>query len=387
MLTHNMTGKSSALRCFCLGKQLVKRDHEVTIFTGRKERGWSVYKTVQEGVKIIEAPDPFGDRLRNSGLSPVQFFGRLAALLSRRKMFDIIHGFNHRINIFPLGFLLSRLQRLPYIADVSDRWDFQGISGLRYGLERAVLGSMDTLGEQLHFRAADGVTVANERLKDRAYQFGKHAEQIRLLQPGADIDTIKSFPSRSMRDKYGIDHDARVIVHSALSSYDEDLLADTFIALLKKEPSSLLLMTGYEFPQIQQKFRDAGVMNSVRHFGFVPYHELGEVLSCGDVCFFPFAPKNVNLGRGPNIFGDYLAAGRPIVTNPTGEVGETVAKYNLGIATGETPEECSNAILRFFKNEKSAEETGIRARNFAEEHYSWNQRAQALEKFYLSFTA
>ena len=384
MLTHNITGKSSALRCLSLGRELVKRNHDVTIFTGRKNPGWFYNVTYEDGVEIIEAPDPFKERIRNSGLSPVQFIGRFKSLFSSHKNIDIIHGFNHRINIFVLGFLLSRWRRVPYIADIADRWDFQGISGIRHGLERALLGSMDTIGERLHFRVSDGVTVANDMLKKRAFQFGKRTELIQMLQPGADVDTIKPFPMRLMRNKYGIDNNAKVIIHSALSNYDEDLLYNTFITLIKKEPRSLLIMTGNEFPEMQQKFSRAGVLNSVKHFGFVPFKKLGEVLSCSDVCFFPFAPKSINIGRGPNIFGDYLAAGRPIVTNPTGEVGNTVNKYKLGIIAKNTPEDCSDAILYFFENEKNAMETGIRARNFAEKHYAWRYRAQILEQFYQS---
>jgi hypothetical protein len=62
----------------------------------------------------------------------------------------------------------------------------------------------------------------------------------------------------------------------------------------------------------------------------------------------PYPDNPRNRGRWPNKFGDYVALQRPVLTNPTGDVGVMVEKWNLGFLCKHEKASYLDAILRFF---------------------------------------
>jgi glycosyltransferase involved in cell wall biosynthesis len=90
----------------------------------------------------------------------------------------------------------------------------------------------------------------------------------------------------------------------------------------------------------------------------------------------------VNAARFPNRFGDYLAAGRPIATNPTGDVGEIVEREQVGIVAPDEPRAFADAVLRLLDDPSASEAMGRRSRGLAETRYSWKALVEPLAGFY-----
>jgi glycosyltransferase involved in cell wall biosynthesis len=106
------------------------------------------------------------------------------------------------------------------------------------------------------------------------------------------------------------------------------------------------------------------------------------VLACADVLLLPYTNRSVNRFRYPNKLGDYLAAGRPIVTNLTGDLGQLVADERVGLIAEDTPESFARAVQRLFDDESLREELGQRGRELAESKLDWRFLAAGLERFY-----
>jgi glycosyltransferase involved in cell wall biosynthesis len=96
----------------------------------------------------------------------------------------------------------------------------------------------------------------------------------------------------------------------------------------------------------------------------------------------PLVNRGVNLARYPNRVGDFLAAGRPIATQPTGEVGSMVIEEAVGIVTGQEPEAFAEGLDRLLQDEDSRQEMGRRARRLAETKLSWRVLAGRLIELY-----
>jgi len=114
----------------------------------------------------------------------------------------------------------------------------------------------------------------------------------------------------------------------------------------------------------------------------LPYEDLGEILACGDVMLLPYTNRSINIARFPNRSGDYLAAGRPIATNLTGDLGQIIMGHDVGIVAPDEPEPFAAAIQTLLKNPSLMAEMGTRARRLAESQFSWLALAKKLDQFY-----
>ena len=170
-------------------------------------------------------------------------------------------------------------------------------------------------------RRADAVTVISSDLERRAGLLGIPPERIRRIAVGANDDLFRPQPAGEARARFGLPEDALVLVHTGFAPFDDWLLAHTFAELAVAEPRAYLLMSGRRFPLVEERAAAVGAGHRVVHVGVVPYGELGSVMACGDVMVVPYTAQPHNEARFPNRAGDYLAAGRPIATNPTGDLG------------------------------------------------------------------
>jgi glycosyltransferase involved in cell wall biosynthesis len=77
-----------------------------------------------------------------------------------------------------------------------------------------------------------------------------------------------------------------------------------------------------------------------------------------------------------------MAAGRPTVTNPTGDLGELVADTGCGLLVGESPAAFADATYSLLRDTELAGRLGSQARRAAEDQISWRALARDLAAFY-----
>jgi len=381
LTTYAVTGVSNFLRCHSLARPLAARGHRVTILSSRARPGLRRRELLLDRVRVVESPDVFPMRLRHGGLSPVDLAFRMAFV--RRAVPAVVHCFGHRPAAAVPALWLGRARGVPVVADWADLWGGEGIASVRGALARSSLGAADTRGERAVYRAARAVTAASPALRARAIALGRAAESVVELPGGANLDVVRPLPREQAREALGVPRDARVVVHASLGGYDDRLLGEAVALVARADPSLLLLLTAPASAVLAGILKREGLDARVVTAGFVPYERLGAVLACGDVMLLPFSDRPVNLGRYPNKLADYLAAGRPVVTNPTGEIGRFVAAERVGAVAAATPREFAAATLDLLRAPELREEMGRRARAAAEAHLSWTRLADRLEALYL----
>lgn len=387
MLTHNMAGLGGTyLRAYSLAVPLVAMGHEVTLLASAAQPTLRTREMTVHGVRIIQMGGITPARVRHGGLDPFDGVRRVQHVHAHA--YDIVHGFDHR-GAVSLPALWARLiepriggRRVPFVSDWADLWGMGGIADTRSRLAQLTLGLADHVMERRVRRYADGVTVISDYLLEQARALGVPREAIRLVQVGANADMIEPLDAAAMRRKFGVAEDAPTLVHVGFVPYDVELLADTFILLARENPRMRLLMAGAPTPLLHTKVAQAGVQDQVRHVGVVPYAEMQQLLACGDVMLLPLSNRTINVARFPNRFGDYLAAGRPLATNLTGEVGKIVVNENIGVATADNPSAFAAAIAALLADPDRRAQMGTRARQLAEGRYSWCAMAQEVDALY-----
>jgi glycosyltransferase involved in cell wall biosynthesis len=159
-------------------------------------------------------------------------------------------------------------------------------------------------------------------------------------------------------------------------------MGQALVEVTKRFPDALLLLAGGRLAVVEQIAAQAGLAKQVIRFGVVPEANLGSLLACADVCLLPYPSLGVDWAGFPNKLGDYMAAGRPVVSNPVGDSGQMIRSEGIGLLADETPEAFAQAICKLLSDPDQRTMMGQRARHLAETTYSWKARAEQVSVLY-----
>jgi glycosyltransferase involved in cell wall biosynthesis len=245
---------------------------------------------------------------------------------------------------------------------------------------RALLCPTETFFENHYRTIADGTTVINSFLRQRAIDLGVKANKIRLIRNGSDISfqPIDRLVARRSLGLPLVDPIIGFVGGTFLK--DAKFMAAAFNQVLEENPRVKLLLVGY-FNRAIEKW----VLNpeSIIRSGPVDSVKLYTYLSTCDVCWLPLIDSGANRGRWPFKMNDYMTVARPVVATTVGEFNEIIQRYNLGITTPVDPELFAKGTLRLLGDEILAHNIGQNARQVAQNVFSWEKLTDELEAFYL----
>jgi glycosyltransferase involved in cell wall biosynthesis len=380
-LTHHTRNRSFP-RIGNLARRVAQRGHEVTVLCISDKSLSGVCESNEGGVRYVEAPDLLPGKLR-TGWDPWDALNRWLWL--RKNMgFDLIHAFETRpTTIHPLQLIL-RKKKIPLVIDWIDWWGRGGIiTTNRPKWYQVLFGPFETFYEE-HFRTmADATTVICTALGHRAEGLGVHPDSIFKVPIGADTENIPFVDPQTHRAAFGFSAADKISLFSAMDAVmDVELVFDAAIKVKAVCPEFKLVMTGNGADGLKKRARQKGIGDFFIHLGRLPQDEFVKALTCANVFLLPFADKIYNRGRWPCKIGDYLAAGRPVVSNPVGEVQVIMQARRVGELVDFDPGSFAQGIVRVLKDPALSSEMGKTARKAAETGLAWNHIIDELERAY-----
>ena len=241
-----------------------------------------------------------------------------------------------------------------------------------------LIAPYENFTERRSKKIADKLIVISRFLKKKAIELGVHESNITYIPGGADIDKIFPRPKEEVRKNLGLPLDKKIIIYSAGTHYDSNLFLRAVYNIQKIMRDVVLVTTGKAFgDKLIGKVYD---INRVVEYGFIPYDEYTALLPAADLFLFPFAKSELNEGRWPNKVGDYMAAGRPTVSNPTGDMVELFKTHKIGLLASEDPEDFAAKTHTLLSNDDLLTKIGNHARHVAEQYYDWKIMTKKLEK-------
>lgn len=381
-INHHRRSKT-VLRAGTLARYLVERGHQIDLMCISDDNRGMISENDEHGVHYIETPDLLPGNLR-SGWDPWSMVRR-AMWLREKGDYDLIHAFETRpATIYPIKLLL-RKKPVPLVVDWIDWWGRGGlISEQRPRWYQLLFEGLETYYEE-HFRTmADCSTVISHALAERAKSLHVEEDAIFWIPNGAPVETFHMVPKDRFRRKYELPQDALILGFSALDvTIDAKLVFQATRIAAESRQDVMLIMTGNRKDEMLALAQEMEISSRFRHFGNLSYdEELAQVLSCADIFLLPFSDKIANRGRWPNKIGDYMAMGRPTISNPVGEMEILFNGEEIGLLAEESPEDFASKILDLLKDESLRLRQGINARRVAEEKFSWNSVAAKAEMAY-----
>ena len=352
----------------------------MTIVTTSDTARKGITELDDQGVHYALMPDMLFSRLR-TGWDLWNLAHRIRYL--RHKTFDIIHAFETRpATIHPVQYALHK-KPTPLMIDWIDWWGRGGlIKENRPFWYPFLFGWLETFYEEHYRTIADGTTVISHALAERAKSLGVDPESICWIPNGAPVDLFHVVAPQTRRKEFGLPQDAFILADSALDVIlGVETLIQALCLIVKSHPDVLLLMTGKRVKELLRLTQKYGVSNHFIHLGALPYLRLPQALSCADVFVMPYPDCAANRGRWPGRIGSYLALGRPVISNPVGEVKWLLERESVGLLAAEEPEDLAEKILLLKNNYFLRQKMGICARAVAEK-MTWSHMTDRLELCY-----
>ena len=380
LIIHNQHGTGPYPKVMELAQGLSALGAEVTVLCTSRRARWRLATGMENGVRVVQAPDLLWGRLRQ-GADPWNVLRRWA--WARRQPFDVVHAIDSRpVVILPaLG-----LRRRTATTLIMSWWDLFGSGGVardRSGsLYAATGGRVEQLFEERFRLWADAATVISTTLERRLREAGFPGDRILLQRLGCDTRRFQPISKEAARAQLGVPAEGPVLCYvGALAALDLDL----FLQGLERAQASqrgrltTLLVGG---PEVGAA---AAARVALRSVPRQPLEVVHRYISASDLCLLPLRESPANRARWPSKCGDYLNAGRPVLTTPVGDDADLVRRHDLGfVAPAATPEGLAAAIDAAIESRPAWDAIGMAARRFAEQQLDVSVLAAQLLDFYRS---
>ncbi|MCX7680691.1 MAG: glycosyltransferase family 4 protein [Anaerolineae bacterium] len=361
---------------------LQKMGHQVTILTyylGRDLPGLEIVRT---------RPTPWrADYEVGSSLHKLAFdiflgWSGLKTVLRRR--FDLVHGHLHEGAL--IGYFLSRIRRIPLVAD------FQGsLTGEM--VDHHFLNPASPWYRWmrlLELRIAQLPDAIITSTQQTAYllerDFNCSGKRVYPLPDSVNLDFFRPgllSPEEiaSRRAALGIPPHTPVVVYlGLLADYQgTPLLLQAARVLKQCGRKAHFLIMGFPGVTTYQKMAvELGVADRVTFTGKVPYEEAPLYLSLGDIAIAPKLSATEGAGKILN----YMAMGLPVVAFDTPVNREYLGMLGVYARRVGDPVALADAILSLLNVPQWRAELGLKLRERAAQHFSWERAGRHLLNIY-----
>jgi glycosyltransferase involved in cell wall biosynthesis len=284
---------------------------------------------------------------------------------------DVVYAFKPHATSFGTA-LLERFHRtVPVILDIEDweTWSLHRDEGTlrhRLRLARHLVGEGWSHPHSQKYRyvmerlvpRADAVTVVSAFLKER---YGGV-----LLRHGPDTDVFDPvrYDGKTLRDKWGISQNLRLILFAGTPTYHKGL--DGLFEALERAalPDVRVLMAGKGGPP-------APWADRVIHVGFQPHALMPELLAMADLVVLPQRRMPQTAAQIPAKVFEAMAMGKLVIASAVSDLPEILDGCGV-LVEPEDVAGLTEAISHALTSKQTAEELGWRARERCVEHYSWD---------------
>ncbi len=321
------------------------------------------------GVRVFRAANPLRIRRIEIGFSAHKLLLDVTLVVEvvralRRERYTFIHAVEEAA--FPVTWL-RHMHRLPVVYDMQSSLA-EGMGELpffRLAPMRSVLNAM----ERWLLRRVS-VVVCSVGLRERVARVAPETRVQEWIFPAAAI-SISPERISALRDRFGIERDARVVLYSGnLEAYQGvSELLEAMPALIRECPDAVLVLLGAEGEpkdRFHQRAVALGIGHAVRLVARQPREEVPAYLAMADVLVSPrIRGENVPL----KVF-EYLSAGRPIVATD-------IPAHRMLLGSGRAAlvppraADLSRAIAQVLKSSESAQSMVDAASSYARQQLEW----------------
>jgi glycosyltransferase involved in cell wall biosynthesis len=399
---------STGTRSYEFARHLVGKGHRVTMMTsGLSNREFTVPVGKQyaefetEGIHIVAIAAAYNDPQVGTGMSGwrrmLKFyqFARLAGRIGRKlPKPDIVFATHTPLTIGLAGLALSRYFDIPFVFEVRDLWPdaLVNVGALKNPL---VIGWLRRMAKKI-YAGADHIIALSPGMKEGIVRTGVPVEKVTMIPNACDLDLFRpDVDGSAARQRLGLNGQFTAIYFGAMglaNGLEYAIEAARILAERGKDHIALVLLGGggkkAELEKLAREYQLKNVFFSDPVSGKA---EVARIVAGCQVCMTIFraskwrkpSPGGENTWS-PNKLFDSLAAGKPVLINVPGWLGETIENNHCGRCLDPgRPQELADALEELAACPELCRRMGENARALAEREFARGKLADHFESVLL----
>jgi glycosyltransferase involved in cell wall biosynthesis len=262
----------------------------------------------------------------------------------RRRRIDLVYASSPQLLAGLTGWVLARVKRVPFVFEVRDLWPKVLVEMGQLDPSSRIYSVLKGL-ERFLYRRAAAVVVLAEGSRTEVIADGAAPGRVVFLPNGADPEDFQVDEARdALRRAYGMEGIVFLYAGAHGPANGLNLVLDAAEEVRDTDRHVYFWLVG-DGVNKQELIRDASrrKLSNVLFRDPVPKREIPRLLAAADVGLHVLADVPLfRHGVSPNKLFDYMAAGRPVLTNTPGEVAGTVGKAGAGLAVA--PQAISDGV-------------------------------------------
>ena len=295
---------------------------------------------------------------------------------------DVVFASHVPLTIGLAGMDLAKHFNVPLVFEVRDLWP-QGLINLGLLKNWLVIAWLRRMERRI-YAASKHVVALSPGIKDGILLSGVVQEQdVTVISNGCDLDLFDPKLDRTYgRHKLGLNARVAAIYFGAIGQANGLEYIVEAARILQDRGSDHVAVVfvggGGRKAALEQEVAKLALKN-VMFFDPVPRSEVAKLVAGCDICMTIIRPSR-DPSWSPNKMFDAMAAGRPIVINVPGWLGETVEASGCGCYVDPAnPQQLADALERLADDPALRQEMGRNSRALAEREFSRQILAGKLE--------
>ncbi len=390
-------------RSYEFGRYLAGKGHEVTMITSGVANaefpvapGESSHEYEIDGIRVLSVAGGYNDPHMGTTMGGwrrmLKFyeFSRAATRAGRKLVPpNVVFATHTPLTVGLAGRALSRRFRVPFVFEVRDLWP-EALVNVGALNNRAAIWWLQRMARQI-YREADHIIALSPGMKQGIVQTGIEAERVTVIPNASDLDLFNpGLDGSASRERLGLGKRFAAIYFGAMGLANglEYAVEAARILAERKEDGIVLVLhgSGGRRADLEALARGYGLTNVVFSDLVPDKGEIARIVAGCDVCLTIYRAAKEQTWS-PNKMFDALAAGRPVLINVSGWLGETVERNQCGLCLDPArPEALADALAKLSREPDLCRTMGANARALAEREFDRNLLAKRLEEVLLNAT-
>lgn len=390
-------------RSYEFGRYLAARGHEVMMITSgvanaefpcqpnEPDREYQI-----DGIRVLPVPAGYNDPHTGTTMGGLQRmrkfyeFAHAATKAGKRHIPpNVVFATHTPLTVGLAGMALGRHFHVPFVFEVRDLWPeaLVNVGAIR---NPATIWWLRRMAKRI-YRAADHIIALSPGMEQGIIQTGIETEKISVIPNASDLDLFNpNLDGAASRERLGLGGRFAAIYFGAMGLANglEYVVEAAKILAERKENDIVLVLhgSGGKRAELETLARGYGLTNVVFSDLVPDKQEVARIVAGCDACLTIYRAAKEQTWS-PNKMFDALAAGKPVLINVGGWLGETIENNHCGLCLDPTrPEALADALVKLSRDSDLCRRMGQNARALAERQFDRSILAGHVEQVLLEIT-
>jgi len=387
---------TTGTRSYEFSRHLVAKGHHVAMITSGIANsefpvpaGGRYAEYEVDGIKVVSVGAGYNDPQIGTGMSGCkrmhkfyQFAGLAAKVGKKLAKPDVVFATHTPLTVGLAGMKLGRHFNVPFVFEVRDLWP-EALVNVGALQNPFAIWWLRRMAKKIYAQATH-IVALSPGMKDGIVRAGVPAEKVTVIPNGSDIDLFRpDLDGSAARRRLGLGNRFAAIYFGAMGMANglEYVIEAARILANRGRNDIVLVLHGdggkkVELEKMAREYRLSNIIFS----NLVPDKtEVARIVAGCDVCMTIYRAAKEHTWS-PNKMFDALAAGKPVLINVGGWLGDLVESNKCGkYLDPQQPQSLADTLEELSADPHIREQMGRNARALAEREFARDKLADRLE--------